>query len=254
MRATTVVLVGVFFATSQAHAALNAVYKGTAEVDGKKIPAVASMSLADDRAAFTMQADENFRILFLQKENLLRVVNDSDQTYIDMQGGMANFMSQEMEKELAQMPPEQRRMAEQMMQNMGSAVAASTPPTRYVWTEETGTVKGYPCTWVRIMEGDKKKADYCGTSAADFKISDAELKSATGLNKALDMTPAMKGGSAQSRDEALGFAWDTSKDGYPIIARCFNGDRMVLDLELDSFNRQPPPAKLFEIPEGYKKR
>jgi hypothetical protein len=49
------------------------------------------------------------------------------------------------------------------------------------------------------------------------------------------------------------FQWDTNVDGYPLISRCFSGDKMTLDLHFESIDRKPLASELFQVPSGYKK-
>jgi hypothetical protein len=50
------------------------------------------------------------------------------------------------------------------------------------------------------------------------------------------------------------FEWDNEKDGFPVVSRCFSGERIILNLELDTFNHNKPPAELFDIPRDYRKQ
>ena len=50
------------------------------------------------------------------------------------------------------------------------------------------------------------------------------------------------------------FEWDSAKDGYPLVTRCYKDERVILNLELDTFNRDKPPAQLFDIPPDYRKQ
>jgi hypothetical protein len=164
------------------------------------------------------------------------------------------MMSSMMSKQLAQLPPVRRQMAEQMMRGLRGA-APAPPPKEFVWTNEEATVKGYECTWVNIMEGGIKKAAYCGSASPDLKISSSELEAAMGLTQALGQAiPPVGGGRGSSGAETRGFQWDTSEDEYPVISRCFEGDRIILNLEMDSFDRDKPSEDLFSIPKNYKKQ
>lgn len=59
--------------------------------------------------------------------------------------------------------------------------------------------------------------------------------------------------SVKAGGTARAFLWDTEKDGYPLITRCFNDTTMTLHLQLTSFDRKPLAKDLFKIPSGYKK-
>jgi hypothetical protein len=237
-----------------ANAAFTTYYKGTVYEDGKDVPATAAMSYTDERVAMGMSSvKHHYRMVFEVKDNLLTVIDDGNQTYVEMQGGVGNFMDAQMKAQLDKMPPGQRQMAEQMMQNMRGMLAQKAIPDTYVWTTQTETRHGYQCTWVTIMQGNVKRAAYCGTPSPDLKLSDAEHAAAVGFGHALGNSSILvrdteRGGQMRA------FEWDNEKDGFPLVSQCFTGDRIILNLELDSFNRDKPPKDLFDVPRSYRKQ
>jgi hypothetical protein len=253
MRTMVSVVVWLLLVTPQSNTALNAFYKGTESFNGKDVSATATMSYSDGRAVMAVKGSKNFRMIYLQKEGVLRMVDDTGKMVVDIQEG-TDLMTSEMSKQLGQLPPEQRQMAEQMMRGLRGAAVA--PPTKeFVWTKEKTTVKGYECTWVNILEAGVKRAAYCGTASPDFKMSGSVLDAALGMTRSLGQSiPSFAGASGSGQAATRGFQWDTSKEGYPLISRCFEADRIILNLELDSFNRENPSEELFSIPKNYKKQ
>lgn len=243
----------VAFAAPCANAALTTYFKGTVDENGKNVPATAAMSYSDDRVAMMMSSvTRHYRMIFQVKDDLLTIVDDGNKTYVDLQGGLGNAMDAQMKAQLDRMPPEQRKMAEQMMQNMRGMIAQKSVPDEYVWTTDTETRGNYRCTWVTVMQGDVKRAAYCGTPSSDFTLSEKEHAAAVGFAHALGNSAIL------ARDERGGqmrmFEWDNAKDGYPLVSRCFKGEQIILNLELDTFNRDKPPAELFDIPRNYRKQ
>lgn len=244
-------------AAAPARAELNTYYAGSVLREGKMVPATAVFSIQPGRVAMVMKdATTSNRMLFLEKEQVLRIIDDSGKNYFDIgKGGMAGEASSqvaEMQKQMAKMPPAQRAMAEQMMQGMIGTVK-SPPKDTYVWSQEKKTIAGYECTRVDVMQGDVKKAEYWGTPSPDFKMSEKERATMLAMQDYLrNYVIGVKGGSEGGGDRA--FQWDTSVDGYPIVSRCFNGDQMTVDLQLQSFDRKKPGDDLFETPKGYKKQ
>jgi hypothetical protein len=236
-----------------AHAAFTSYFKGTVFEGGKYVPATGTMSYTDDRVAMGMSSvKHHYRMIFEVKGDLLTVVDDGNQTYVEMQGGVANAMDAAMKAQLDRMPPEQRKMAEQMMQNMRGMTAQRGVPDTYVWTTDTETRKGYKCTWVMVMQGNVKRAAYCGTISPDFVMTATERAGAVGFAHALGNSSILARDNERSSQMRM-FEWNSEKDGYPLVSRCFNGDKIVLDLELDSFNHEKPPKELFDVPAGYRK-
>jgi hypothetical protein len=220
-------------------------YAGTQTVGGKQVPATAKFAVEAGRVAMIMTGERGGRIVFDQKAQVLHMVSDQEKSYFDIgAGGPAEMMQKQLEK----LPPEQRAMAQQMMQS--AMPSTSTPPFTYVWTKDTKTVAGYQCTIVQAMHGDSKVSEYCGSTSPDFKLSDAER------GTVLDMQRYLRNFTIMVRtpdDATRAFQWDTSVDGYPVITRCFRDGVMTLDLTLQGVSRAPLPAELFDIPHDYRK-
>ena len=251
LRFSSILLVAL--AAPCANAALTTYYKGTVDEGGKDVPATAAMSYTDGRVAMMMSSPtHHYRMIFQAKDDLLTIVDDGNKSYIDLQGGLANGMEAQMKAQLDRMPPEQRKMAEQMMQSMRGAMAQKSVPDEYVWTTDTETRGSYRCTWVNIMQGNVKRAAYCGTPSSDFTLGEKEHAAAVGFAHSLGNS------SILARDERGGqmrmFEWDSAKDGFPLVSRCFRDERIILNLELDTFNHKKPPAELFDIPRDYRKQ
>jgi hypothetical protein len=254
MAMTRLVLIVLILALAAAPAAaeLNTYYAGTVLRDGKMIPATAQFSVEPGRVAMILKdAKTSSRMLFVEKEHVLRIVDDTGKNYFDIAKGQAASPAAQMQEQMAHLPPAQRQMAEQMMKGM---LGAATPvPDTYVWSQEKKTIGGYECTRVDVMQGTVKKAEYWGTPSPDFRMSEKERASLLAMQEYLrNYMIAVRGGSGGSGERA--FQWDTSVDGYPIVSRCFNGDQMSLDLQLQSFDRKEPSGDLFQVPKGYKKQ
>jgi hypothetical protein len=236
-----------------ANAALTTYYKGTVYEDGQDVPATAAMSYQDDRVAMQMSSvKRHYRMVYQVKDDLLTIVDDGNQTYVDLQGGVGNAMDAQMKAQLDRMPPEQRKMAEQMMQNMRGMLAQKAVPDEYVWTTDTETHGNYRCTWVTVMQGNVKRAAYCGTPSSDFSLSEKEHAAAIGFAHALGTSSILVKDDRGSQMRM--FEWDSAKDGYPVVSRCFRDDRVILNLELQTFNHDKTPKELFDIPRNYKKQ
>jgi hypothetical protein len=260
MRHAVLAPLALILAAAPALADLNVVYKGTENFTGKEIPAEARYSITRGRVAVLQKGSHSGRMLFDQKTGVLRMVDDDNKTYVDMDRAMLeSFQSlaanakEDMEKGMAQMTPEQRKMVEGMVQ---SRLQAARPVAdEFVRTDETAQIKGYTCTRVNIMRGPEKRAEYWGTPSKDFQMSPEERQTMIDMQAFLDrfvnsMTPLTGAGTSGAR----GFHWDTKIDGYPIVSRCFDGDRRILDLTMESFNHDAISEDLFRIPDDYKKQ
>ncbi len=247
------------FAAIPAGAQFNTYYKGMVREGGKDVPATAQFSVEPGRVAVVMKGARATRMLFFEKDQVLRLVDDTHGMYLDLgkttrdaMGPGISAQLAEAQKQLDKLPPAQRAMAQQMLQ---SNMAGRKPvPSQYVWTQEKKTIAGYETTRVNIIEGSVKKAEYWGTTSSDLKMSDGERSTMLAMQDYLRTYLIMVTPAGEGSGEARAFMWDTSVDGYPVVTRCFTGDEMTLELELDAHDRKALSGDLFAIPSGYKKQ
>ncbi len=261
MRIVPLVL-GALICAAPAAADFNAYYKGTQLDHGKEVPVATQFSVTKGRCAMVFKGTRSARMLFLEKEGVLRIVDDETKSIVDldrqslehMQGDVASAM-EDVKAKMAQLPPEQRAMMEKMMQGTLKAPTATVHDV-YVRTEDKQTVNGYECTRVNIMAGDQKRAEYWGTTSSDFKLNQDDRNTVLAMQDYLRnytlQVASMGGGGDDAQPRA--FTWDTSVEGFPLISRCFHGATMTLDLKLDASDRKAVAGALFEAPSGYKKR
>jgi hypothetical protein len=253
MRQTWIMLV-LCCATTPIAAQLTTTYAGVQRDGGKEFPATAVFAVEKGRAAMIMKGSHSNRMLFDEKAQVLRMVNDDDKSYIDLdkdwrKNADPSAMMAGMQKQLESVPPAQRAMAEQMMKSaMGSM--EQPPALEYVWTKDKQTVAGYECTRVEGMRGSIKRTEYCGTTSDDFKMSDAERQTMLDMQGYLRSVMIMV---KTSDDATRAFQWDVKVDGYPVITRCYNNGTLTLDLTLQAVSRKPISDDVFAIPSGFKK-
>ncbi len=235
-----------------AAAGLNAYYEGFERFQGKAVPATAHYAVESGRAVAALKGGSfSFRILYFDQEQLLRMVLDSEKQYVDFpvsEGGITASMEEQMKAQIADLPPEQRKMVEDMMKQQMEA-PGKTPTFEYVRTGKTATVLDYECSQVEILANKKKTSEYWGTSSPDFAISETERHTVQSMDRALH--GADVGGRDGGASQVL--RWDAEKDGHPLIMRCFSDTSITLHLQLARFDHKPIPKDLFKIPAGYRK-
>jgi len=257
MRCLPLIALILLVTATPSKAELNTYYRGVDRKTSKEVPATAQFSIERGRVAMVMKGSRDCRMLFLEKEEVLRFVDDAEKTYFNMTKSWIQSaqegegMAAGLTAQLDQLPPEQREAAKAMMQrSLGSAGHA--PPTEYVWTKERTKVLRYDCTKVEIMRGAEKRGEYWGTPSKDFQLSEPEHKTMLAMqeylrNFTIKVVPAGKGEGG-----IRAFEWDTSVDGFPLVTRCFEKGKMTLDLKAESFDRKALSKDLFEIPSDYK--
>lgn len=238
-------------AASPAHAEFNAYYRGVDRMTDKEVPAAAEIHLAPGRVAIVATGSRNTRMLFLEEAAILRFVDDAEKSYFDMDAGTSassSGMMAEVDQRLAQLPPDQRRMAEEMIQKSLDA-GQTSPAVDYVRTKVTQKVLQYDCTLVEVVRGGEKVGEYCGSNSKEFLLSDAERKTMLAMQQHLDkFSIAMK--SAEGGGPRA-FQWDAKADGLPLISRCLEKKKITFEVQLESFDRKPLEKDPFAIPSDY---
>ena len=184
-------------------------------------------------------------IIRLDKEMMI-MVQPKDKTYWEMtfdkmeemmKGASAQMDAQmaEMQKELEALPPEQRKMAEQMMDshNMGKM-----PKVETTNTGETGTIGGYPCTKYVVKHDGQEFATVWATR--EIKRFDVMKKDMEEFGRR--MQAIMPGGK-----DITGMM--SGIDGFPIQLETKTGRKSLVTKIEDRSTAAPE----FDPPSGYKK-
>jgi hypothetical protein len=232
-----------------APAELNAYYKGVDRTTGKDVPASIQISLAPGRVAVLVKGTLDARILFREELDSLRFVDEAAKSYFDVAhcASADSAVRSDIEGQLSMLTPEQRQMAEGLLQEaLGSE--AMIPQTEYVPTGQKRKVLGYECTMIDVKENDEKFADYCGCTSKDFKLSDSEAASVQALQRCLVGLAGLKPAAGTAIRTLW---WDPDKGGFPLVTRCVEGEKVTFEVTLVSFDRKTPPADPFVIPPGY---
>jgi hypothetical protein len=253
MRNTLIALAICSFA-APAGAQITTTYTGIQRLKGKEYPASAIFAVEKGRIAMVLKGARNNRMLFDDKEQILRIVSEDDKQYFDITKDFRSSMDPtgqmaQMQKQLDAMPKEQRAMAEGMMKQAMAGMAVAQDPLTYHWTNDKKTIAGYECTLVEGIRRSMKMTEYCGSTSNDFKFSDADRQTV------LDMQGYLRNFliTVKTTDDATrAFAWDTSVDGYPVLTRCFDNGEMTLELTLATVTRKGPTDEQFGV-DGYKK-
>ncbi len=194
-------------------------------------------------------------LIFRGDRNVIWSVNDKQRTYTEVDRAKVRAILErsdatrkQMQKEFDKVPQE-KRMETLHMLAQGAPKKKREPPTIKP-TGRTDTVGAIPCHEVEILRDGEKRREVC---VADWKaagITKADLTALHDLNEFEDDTVGSLGG--RSQDDALEL-FDLL-DGLPIRVRTFRGGQPRTELRVVRVARKAVDAKLFEVPEGYKKR
>ncbi len=169
-----------------------------------------------------------------QKIKLTELERAAETAQAQMQAALGK-----MQKELQNLPPEQRRMVEQMMgeRARGSAAPAAKPSVRK--TGQTKTIAGYRCEeYVAEVDG-KPLLKACTTQdiAAFNQLRDDWLASQRRLGK---LNPFGGGSVYEAFGQIPGFPLETEMSGVHAV--------------VTKVDPSTPPASEFEVPAGFELR
>ena len=164
----------------------------------------------------------------------------SEMTFEEMEKTMKKVGDKmaEMQKKLEGMPPEQRKIVEQMMGDKMSGKNQEAAATVTAGNEKR-TISGYSCGKFVVSQGDKEIMTVWATK--DIKEFEGMRKDWEELTRRLmSMSPSGARGIADAFQKIQGF---------PIEVNTEQGMKNVVT----KFEKRITPASEFEVPSGYKK-
>ena len=175
-----------------------------------------------------------------------------DEAMIDEVSAQLNAAMQEMEKQLASLPPEQRAMAEQMMKGrMQGMMGDSQEAKPRVEAVGTGKWRTSSCKQYAVYEGGRKTQEICAASLGAIEGSAEAMQAfrnmAAYLKKMTESLP-MAGSAGPNPGELL-----DEIDGFPVVTTQYAGGKVADVTTLESTSNQDVDEALFMIPDGYTK-
>ena len=227
-----------------------------AATEAMKVFAQSGKIRMDDVA---QSSGEDMSMIFLGQKFI--VLSHSDKTYIVMDeamvaelGSQMSVAMQQMEAQLAGMPPEQRAMVEQMMKGqmqgmMGGDAAAPPKPT--VKRTGSGQWQGQPCTEYTVYEGGEKTQEICAAPLGDIGGADEALRAfenmAGFMNKLADAMPEpMASGMGEN---PMGLI--DQINGFPVRTVDFVNGQASYETTLESVVELALDDSIFAPPAGY---
>ena len=204
-------------------------------------------------------SDADAAMIFLGDRFLY--VNHRDKSYIVMDEAMLEEVSaqiseamKEMEAQLANMPPEQRAMVEQMMQGkmkgmMGEQAAAAPKPR----VERMGASKwqSYACRQYAVYEDSDKTQQVCAAKLDNVAGADEAIEAFKGMaaymRKMAESMPMFK-------DEGMNPGELMEQiDGFPVHTIDYENGKVLRETSLDSVSEQDLDEETFAAPTGYRR-
>ncbi|MBI2956078.1 MAG: DUF4412 domain-containing protein [Acidobacteria bacterium] len=145
----------------------------------------------------------------------------------------------QMKEQLAQLPAEQRKAIEEMMQG---ALAEPATVRKVAQGEAVGR---FVCTRYEMLTGGRRTSEVWAAPPEQLQMQVAEYDTFRALGRLFDPLGAQTPVSQLSGAGAI--------DGFPVRSVYYDNGRPVLEERVVKAERQSLPATLFELPAGLRK-
>lgn len=193
--------------------------------------------------------------LFDQDKQVVWVIDRIAGTYYEMTPASVQEMQErldqakkEMEAQLAQMPPEQRQLVEQMMKQQFGGDVAVTVQER----NRGEKVREFVCTRYEVLSGGARSAEVWVAPLEQLQLGAQEFE----IFLALGRFFAPLGSSAPITQLGGRLAWEQGGDqmeGFPVRSLTYDEERVVAEERVVRAERRSLEATLFELPSGLRK-
>ncbi len=176
-----------------------------------------------------------------------------DEAMLDEVSAKMNQVMQQMEAQLAQLPPEQRAMAEQMMkQQMGALTTTEAAPPPRVEAMGPGEWQGTPCTRYAVFDGVDKTQEVCAAPLNQIEGADEMMEAFMGMAKFVQqLAESLPGPFAADLSANPGAVMD-QMDGFPIHSIEYSAGKKSGETMLENVNQTDLDDALFAAPDGYR--
>lgn len=189
-------------------------------------------------------------------------VDHKDRSYIVMDEAMLEEVSakvsdamKQMEQQLANLPPEQRAMVEQMMKGQMQGMMDNkdaAPAAHKVTAMGNSKWQSYDCRRYAVFEGKEKTQEVC---AADLdEIDGADEVMAAFRRMAAYMTKMTESMPMGAGDHVNPVELMDQIDGFPVHTIDYRNGQVVTEMSLDSVVEKDLDSDLFGAPEGYRRQ
>ncbi len=190
--------------------------------------------------ARTEQGSGEITIIRMDQEKIYSVNPEAKEysvmTFADLEQAAkkSNAKMDEMKKKIAAMPPEQRKMMEQMMGDQLKGDDA--PPATVQGTGETKTISGWKCSKYVVKSGSM---EFTVWATKELAQPASMRKDWEQINRRL---ASLRPGSGKGISEAM-----QKIDGFPVETDMIQGIKNVVI----KYEKRTSPASQFEVPAGY---
>lgn len=190
------------------------------------------------------------------------VMDHGEKTYIVMDEAMLMEISDkmnaaiaQMEAQLAQLPPEQRAMAEQMMKSQMGGMMGDQEPAPPPRVEKTGESEwqGRSCTQFDVFEGDVKTQEICAAPLDKVNGSAEMMETYQGMARFVKkLSESLPGPLGSSFNDHPGMVADLI-GGFPVRSVEYSVGEAVREVTMESITEQALDGSMFKAPADYRR-
>ena len=204
---------------------------------------------------------QRMSMIFVGKEFI--VVDHDEKSYVVMDEAMVQEMGvkvnaamEQMRAQLADMPPEQRAMVEQMMQGQMAGMMESAEESLPTRVEEmgSGSWQSGPCTEYAIFAGEQKTQQICAAPLSEIEGAEEAMLAFRHMAKFINsLAESMPGPLGESMAEnPMGLI--DQIDGFPVRTLDYVDGHVSSETTLSSVEDMDLDPGLFGVPEGYTRK
>ena len=200
---------------------------------------------------------KKFIMIFDQDKQVVWNINLDDHSYMEMTQAQVEGMAQQMgdvmkqmQDRMAQMPPEQRKMMEDMMkQRMGGmSGGAAAAPTITVQEKGSGEKVGpYTTTHYEILTNGQRSSEVWAAPRNSIHLEEADFNTFKAMAKFYEPLSrnAPKGSFSMSAMQQI--------QGFPVRTVSYDGQRPAFEWTVINAEQRSLEGSLFTLPPGLKK-
>lgn len=229
----------------------------TIAIDGNRVRIDHTEPGRSSRGSVIYRGDRKQMIVLNHEGSSFQIVTQDSLKHMNQQiNDQVSAMMEQMKSKLAQLPPAQRQMVEQMMQQqnpaaMGQPAAPQPPPAQVKKTGETKTVRGYPTVQYEVYENGDRVREMWVTdwASAGVKRDDFRIFKEMHQFQQQAFSSMNSGQGLQTGDAA--FDEFRQVEGLPVVVTNYNGPAKVRETSLQSVEQKAFQDSYFEPPANY---
>ena len=214
---------------------------GYLRLDSDGGPFAAEVSLIFDGSRFLVIDHGEKSYIIMDEEMLTRMTNKM------------NEAMEQMKAELANLPPEQRAMAEQMMQSQMQGLMGGGEPPSPPRVEATGESEwgGRACTKYDVFENDIKTQEICSAPLDQINGAGEMMDTFQGMASFVKkLSESLPGPLGSSFNDHPGMVADLI-GGFPVHSVEYRMGKPNTEVSMESIREEELSADKFEVPADY---